>query len=131
MIQVLNLYESESGNQANQKNVHLNQLLKSNLSQENKAEKRVLIDLAPFNFSKADLLERLEENWFQKTAFVSFFLLFQTMNYFLKIVIIKGGFDFGKKEQSLGGRTFEALSRQKQRMGFVLAERLANPTYKN
>jgi len=70
LIQVLNLYESESGNQANQKNVHLNQLLKSNLSQENKAEKRVLIDLAPFNFSKADLLERLEENWFQKTAFV-------------------------------------------------------------
>ena len=44
---------------------------------------------------------------------------------------IKGGFDFGEKEQSLGGRTLEALSRQKQRMGFVLAQRLAAPTHQN
>ena len=33
-----------------------------------------LIDLAPLSYSKADLLEILDENWFQRTATVNFFL---------------------------------------------------------
>ena len=47
--------------------------MKNNLSIEaksNNQEKRVLIDYTTLNFSKPDLLERLSDDWFQRTATV-------------------------------------------------------------
>lgn len=37
---------------------------------KNQQEKRNLMDYAPLSYSKTELLEQLDDNWFQKTGFV-------------------------------------------------------------
>ena len=37
---------------------------------KNQVEKRVLADYAPLSFSKQELLDQLDNNWFQRTGIV-------------------------------------------------------------
>ena len=72
VLQVITHYETHT----DQSNAHLNELLKSNLTLQdpkslNVVEKKNLIDYVPLHFSRPDLLELLDDNWFQKTALVS------------------------------------------------------------
>lgn len=47
-------------------------MFKKQLELEGKAQqdKRTLFDYAPLSYSKVELLEMLEDNWFQKTGYV-------------------------------------------------------------
>ncbi len=69
IIKVVREYETEiNGSELNgASDIEKNFQEKLNL---NNQEKKTIVDYVPFNFFKEDLLDRLDNNWFQRTAFV-------------------------------------------------------------
>ena len=68
----------------NEKNAHLVALFKKNIKVEESFE---LVDLCPLYFSKSELLDQLDDDWFQKTGIVHFFYLPNSFYPFLNIGI--------------------------------------------
>jgi hypothetical protein len=67
VIKVVSEYETEVSGSNGTHNIEAKFQGKLNL---NNQEKKTVVDYVPFNFFKEDLLIRLDNSWFQRTAFV-------------------------------------------------------------
>lgn len=66
MINIINNFESKTVN------ANLNELFKQQLEKEGKTklEKGALTDYAPLSYSNPELLNLLDDSWFQRTGFI-------------------------------------------------------------